>query len=105
MVEDDAIDGYLCVVLGDDFLTRHVQHGFFHVHLAVGALPQRHDKVKTRLQRAVVTPQTQHGALRTLIDDLNGTQPEPEREGNQYDDENRAAAEGKGERWGHEYAP
>ena len=40
-----------------------------------------------------------------LIDDLDGAHAEPESQNNQNDDENRAAAEEKGERWGHGYAP
>ena len=93
MEEDDAVHRHLGVVFGNDFLTRHIQHCFFHVDLAVGALPQRHDEVETGFEGAVVAAKTEHGAFRALIHNLDGTTAKPKCEDNQDDDEDGTAAE------------
>src|SRR3546814_7178439 len=47
LIEDDAVDLQQRVVLGDDFLGRHVEHRLHHVHLDADALDAREEERKS----------------------------------------------------------
>ena len=56
LIEHHRVHGDARVVLGDDFLTRDVQHLLHHVYAPSDALDERLDEVKTGRQGALKAP-------------------------------------------------
>jgi hypothetical protein len=76
--EDDGVNGDNGVVLRDDVLARHVEHGFHHRETAADAIDERHEKRDAGLQRARVAAEALGGVLAALRHDLDGAERQHE---------------------------
>ena len=66
LIEDHAIHRYHGVVPGDDFLGRHVEHRFHHVHLGADLIEHGDDDVQPRIQGLGVPAEPFHRVVVAL---------------------------------------
>ena len=95
LIEDDAVDRHHRIVLGDDFLARHVEHRLHHVDLGADAVDERRDDAETGHQAVRIAPETLDRVDMALRDDLDRLDEEEDREKQNSDDEICAAEHGR----------
>ena len=66
LIECHPVGGDACIVFGDDFLGRYVQHLFHHVHARPDAVDEGHQNIQTGFHASCIAAEPFHCVIETL---------------------------------------
>ena len=94
LVECDAVNGDGRIVLGDDFLRRHIQHLLHHVELGADTVDEGRDEIETGRQRLGEASEALDSVIIALRHGLDAGEQDEQHENNQNGNDNVKALHG-----------